>query len=156
MTDTTETTSESTPRPGVSRRALLVAAPIAVAAVGVGVAACGDDDSSTTSDASTTPADTDTSGTSGADVLASTTDVPVGGAKVVGDVVVTQATAGAFAAFSTRCPHMGCAVAPKDSTLDCPCHGSEFKLDGSLVKGPATTGLTAVPVKVNGTDIVKA
>lgn len=152
MTDTTTTTLESTSPPGVSRRTLLVAAPIAVAAVGVGVAACGSDDSSTSSEGTTTPADTG----SGADVLASTTDIPVGGAKVVGDVVVTQASAGAFAAFSTRCPHMGCAVAPKDSTLDCPCHGSEFKLDGSLVKGPATTGLTAVPVKVSGTDIVKA
>lgn len=91
-----------------------------------------------------------------AEVLTKTTDVPVGGATVVGDVVVTQATAGKFAAFSTRCPHMGCAVAPQDGTLDCPCHGSEFTLDGSLVKGPATTGLTEVQISVNGTDIVKA
>ncbi|GAC80750.1 Rieske Fe-S protein [Gordonia malaquae] len=156
MTDPTTSAPESTPRHGVSRRTVLAAAPIAVAAIGVGITACGSDDSSTSTDTSTQAADTGADSSAGADVLASTTDVPVGGAKVVGDVVVTQASAGTFAAFSTKCPHMGCAVAHKGSTLDCPCHGSEFTLDGSLVKGPATTGLTAVPVKVDGTDIVKA
>ncbi|GEE03222.1 hypothetical protein nbrc107696_36680 [Gordonia spumicola] len=148
MTDLDQPTAEAA---GIGRRAILVAAPIAAVAVGVGVSACGSDDSSSAD--STAPA-TGTTDSIGGQVLAKTADVPVGGAKVVGDVVVTQTSAGEFAAFSTRCPHMGCSVAPQGSALDCPCHGSEFALDGSLVKGPATTGLTKVPVTVKGSDIV--
>jgi hypothetical protein len=44
--------------------------------------------------------------------LGPTSDVPVGSAKIFDaqGVVVTQATAGTFAGFSTVCPHQGCSV----------------------------------------------
>lgn len=84
------------------------------------------------------------------------TDVPVGGATIFADraVVVTQATAGEFAAFSTVCPHQGCNVNAVEGTeIVCPCHGSRFDLGGAVLNGPAETGLTSVPVTVAGSDL---
>ncbi|MCL2053265.1 MAG: FAD-dependent oxidoreductase [Oscillospiraceae bacterium] len=46
--------------------------------------------------------------------------------------------------FSTkRCPHMGCALKwnKTERTWDCPCHGSRFEKDGTLIDNPATGGL---------------
>ena len=39
-----------------------------------------------------------------------------------------------------RCPHMGCALKynKAEHTWDCPCHGSRFKEDGTLIDNPAT------------------
>ena len=41
---------------------------------------------------------------------------------------------------SRRCPHMGCALKwnKAEHTWDCPCHGSRFDRDGSLIDNPAT------------------
>lgn len=38
-----------------------------------------------------------------------------------------------------RCPHLGCALKwnPSEHTWDCPCHGSRFSGDGSLIDNPA-------------------
>jgi Rieske Fe-S protein len=73
--------------------------------------------------------------------------VPVGGGVIRADqqVVVTQPTAGTFAAFGTVCPHQGCAVNEvADGLIKCPCHGSEFRVaDGSVAAGPAPRGLPA-------------
>ena len=46
---------------------------------------------------------------------------------------------------------------PENGVITCPNHGSQFKAeDGGLVRGPATRGLNAIPVKVIGTEIVRA
>ena len=39
-----------------------------------------------------------------------------------------------------RCPHMGCALKynAAEHSWDCPCHGSRFTEDGSLIDNPAT------------------
>lgn len=39
-----------------------------------------------------------------------------------------------------RCPHLGCALKwnPQEHTWDCPCHGSRFEEDGTLIDNPAT------------------
>ncbi|HEX6869629.1 MAG TPA: Rieske (2Fe-2S) protein [Micromonosporaceae bacterium] len=90
-------------------------------------------------------------------VLGQTSDIPVGGGKVFEQrrVVVTQPEAGTFLAFSAVCTHQGCLVASvSNGTINCPCHGSRFKVaDGSVAEGPATRALKSVPVKVAGTEI---
>ena len=55
-------------------------------------------------------------------------------------------------AVSTVCTHLGCIVKTTDSGFDCPCHGSKFNKDGSVVKGPAPSGLPWLEVKHLGGD----
>ena len=42
-----------------------------------------------------------------------------------------------------RCPHLGCALKwnKEEHTWDCPCHGSRFTKDGTLLDNPATDDL---------------
>ena len=88
-------------------------------------------------------------------VIAKTADVPVGSGVIVDKVVVTQPTAGVFKGFSSTCTHKGCTVDKiVDGTIDCPCHGSKFNLDGSVAKGPAQKPLPTENVTVQGDSIV--
>jgi len=90
-----------------------------------------------------------------ANVIAKTSDVAVGSGLIVDKVVVTQPTAGNFKGFSAICTHAGCTVNKvADGTIDCPCHGSKFNLDGSVAKGPATAPLEPQAVTVQGDSIV--
>ena len=45
--------------------------------------------------------------------------------------------------MSAKCTHLGCTVAwnPTAQTFDCPCHGSRFATDGSVIEGPANQPL---------------
>lgn len=88
-------------------------------------------------------------------VLTKTADVPVGSGVIVDGTVVTQPTAGVFKGFSTVCPHKGCDVSKiENGTIDCPCHGSKFSLEGAVVQGPAKDPLKAKAVSVQGDSIV--
>jgi Rieske Fe-S protein len=84
-------------------------------------------------------------------------DIPVGGGVVVAEppVVLTQPTAGEVKAFTSICPHQGCKVSEvTNNEIYCPCHGSKFSaLDGSVIQGPATEGLAAAAVAVDGTKV---
>jgi Rieske Fe-S protein len=90
-----------------------------------------------------------------ANVIAKTADVPVGSGVIVDKVVVTQPTAGVFKGFSAKCTHAGCTVNKvADGTIDCPCHGSKYNLDGSVANGPAQKPLEAANITVQGDSIV--
>jgi Rieske Fe-S protein len=92
--------------------------------------------------------------------LALTSDVPVGGGKILADkkIVITQPRAGSFEAFAAVCTHQGCTVSSvSGGTINCPCHGSKFSVtNGSVVTGPAPSALAPVSIKVQGTSIVPA
>jgi nitrite reductase/ring-hydroxylating ferredoxin subunit len=92
--------------------------------------------------------------------LLSTKEVPVGGGVLVGDqLIIVQPKAGTFKAFDARCPHQGFTVqAPfaGSKVMECPGHNSQFRVaDGSLARGPATRGLSAVSIKVMDGYIVQ-
>jgi Rieske Fe-S protein len=139
----------------VSRRTVVAATAVA----GIGAAgACGRPD--TPSDgagpaaASTAAAPTGPS----ARALAATVDIPVGGGTVFPDarVIVTQPSPGDFRGFGIVCTHDGCELnAVADGTINCPCHGSRYAItDGSVVRGPARTGLRKETVAVDGGRVV--
>jgi Rieske Fe-S protein len=110
------------------------------------------------SESSTTTAAPPASGTPAApaaNAIAKTADVPVGSGVIVDKVVVTQPSAGVFKGFSATCTHAGCTVNKvADGTIDCPCHGSKFNLDGSVAKGPAQKPLETQAITVEGDSIV--
>jgi glycine/D-amino acid oxidase-like deaminating enzyme/nitrite reductase/ring-hydroxylating ferredoxin subunit len=56
---------------------------------------------------------------------------------------------GALHAVSAVCTHMGCIVGwnETDRSWDCPCHGSRFALDGSVIHGPAVAALEKIDAK---------
>ena len=161
-----------------ARRALLFGAGAAGLAVLPALAGCGGDGGS---GATGTPATPQTAGAQPSaapatddpfagipsdngppdGALIATKDVPVGGGVLVQDSkIVVQPRSGTFKAFSATCPHQGVTVpppSPGSSIMECPGHNSQFKAsDGSLVRGPATRGLTALPVKVQKGYVIQA
>ena len=56
----------------------------------------------------------------------------------------------AVVAWSTVCPHLGCAV-DRSATgpgFNCPCHDSSFDADGNRLTGPSPRGLDTLASKV--------
>ena len=85
-------------------------------------------------------------------VLAAASEIPVGGGKIftAAKVVVTQPVSGQYLGFSAVCTHVGCILSEvADGTIDCPCHGSEFKITtGAVVTGPAPSPLPKKQIKI--------
>lgn len=142
----------------IPREKVLIGAGLGiVAAVLAACSTYGTKSEATGEPSTATPAAPATGGTAApaAKVIAKTSDVPVGSALIVDAIVVTQPSAGVFKGFSSTCTHAGCAVNKvADGTIDCPCHGSKFNLDGTVAKGPAQKPLEAKTVVVEGDEIV--
>jgi cytochrome b6-f complex iron-sulfur subunit len=65
---------------------------------------------------------------------------PVNSVTYVEDqLVYIVRTADGFYAVSAVCTHLGCITQwkPEADQIQCPCHGSKFKSDGTKVAGPA-------------------
>ncbi len=74
-------------------------------------------------------------------------------AQRVGTAFLTRtdtATGAKISAFSSVCPHLGCAVDFNRSKgeFDCPCHASAFAKDGRKLFGPSLRGLDPLAVKL--------
>jgi nitrite reductase/ring-hydroxylating ferredoxin subunit/uncharacterized membrane protein len=77
-------------------------------------------------------------------------------ASAAGVAIVLVRNAGQIAALADRCSHRGCALHEgrlEEETIICPCHGSTFRLDGSIVKGPATSPQPALEARVESGKI---
>jgi Rieske Fe-S protein len=153
--------------PASSRRTVLACAGAACAAVLAGCSRYNSNNGGIAgsqpapdSSSAAAPAGSGSGAAAGAAALASTSDIPVGGGKILTDkkIVITQPQSGAFQGFSAVCTHAGCTVGSvTGGTINCPCHGSRFSItNGSVITGPATSPLPPVDIKVQGTSIVQA
>jgi nitrite reductase/ring-hydroxylating ferredoxin subunit len=58
-------------------------------------------------------------------------------------ILVVRSSPREFVALSTQCTHEGCPVKPPvGGIITCPCHGSQYGLDGHVRRGPAQFPLT--------------
>lgn len=142
----------------VERRTVLQVS--GVLAVGGVIAACGGGSGSEASGAAAGAVSGAAAAAGDGAAIAMVGDVPVGGGVVNDEVaiVVTQPTDGSIKAFTAVCPHQGCLVSEVvENEIICPCHDSRFSaIDGAVIQGPATEGLAAASVVVQGDSIVLA
>ena len=142
----------------VERRTVLQVS--GVLAVGGVIAACGGGSESEASGAAAGAVSGAAAAAGDGAAIAMVGDVPVGGGVVNDEVaiVVTQPTDGSIKAFTAVCPHQGCLVSEVvENEIICPCHDSRFSaIDGAVIQGPATEGLAAASVVVQGDSIVLA
>ena len=81
-----------------------------------------------------------------------TTDFQPGSVKAIpqGQFYLACLNDGSFIALSKTCTHLGCSVPWNDSEKKfiCPCHGSTFDIDGTVLTAPALRPLNYFPVRV--------
>jgi cytochrome b6-f complex iron-sulfur subunit len=64
---------------------------------------------------------------------------------------------GVYAVHSLICTHLGCVVGVNGDKLHCPCHGSDYAPNGTVIHGPAKLPLPPYHAKVqNGNLLVGA
>ncbi|HEY0492358.1 MAG TPA: ubiquinol-cytochrome c reductase iron-sulfur subunit [Candidatus Dormibacteraeota bacterium] len=70
-------------------------------------------------------------------------------------VYLRQPPGGKVEALSARCTHLGCTVhwVAAANRFQCPCHGSQFAADGSVLHGPAERPLDRLTVSKRGQDV---
>jgi glycine/D-amino acid oxidase-like deaminating enzyme/nitrite reductase/ring-hydroxylating ferredoxin subunit len=79
--------------------------------------------------------------------VASPDEVPAGEARMVrdglGKLGAFREADGTLHVVSLRCTHLGCLLRfnGAERSWDCPCHGSRFDVDGSVLEGPAVRPL---------------
>ncbi|MBL8175493.1 MAG: ubiquinol-cytochrome c reductase iron-sulfur subunit [Bryobacterales bacterium] len=69
---------------------------------------------------------------------------------------VLKKSASEVIAFSPQCTHLGCAFRYEEQkkTFLCPCHTSNFDMDGKVIDGPAPRPLDRYQVKVDGNKLL--
>jgi cytochrome b6-f complex iron-sulfur subunit len=67
-------------------------------------------------------------------------------------IAVTREQEQRYFAFTAVCTHMACVLSyhALNALLVCPCHGSTFELDGTVLTGPATRSLRPLPTEFDG------
>jgi Rieske Fe-S protein len=65
-------------------------------------------------------------------------------------IAITLTGPGTYAITSTECTHQGCEVNRDSIGWTCPCHGSQFTLEGDVRRGPAQDPLPMYDYVVSG------
>jgi Rieske Fe-S protein len=95
-------------------------------------------------------------------VVAQHPELVVGGVKIFNRVdgypdpiAVLRVATDSFIALNAKCTHMCCTVAYDAHTMGwlCPCHGSSYASDGSLVGGPSRFPLVRFVTSFDGTTL---
>lgn len=151
----------------VSRRAFLGAAATALATVGI--IGCGANSETASNGAlgGAPPATATAPATANVQRITDKLFSVAGGAKLKNDEalpfvipttsepgVLLRDKGGKLHAMSARCTHVGCVVVWKSEAqnLACPCHNSQFDLDGKVLGGPATKPLPQWKAETKGDD----
>jgi quinol---cytochrome c reductase iron-sulfur subunit, bacillus type len=75
----------------------------------------------------------------------------------IGSVYLQRTGEREVRAFNASCPHLGCSVEfePKRNAYFCPCHQSDFALDGAQsAASPSARPLDSLPIEIRGGDEV--
>jgi len=64
-------------------------------------------------------------------------------------------TENGFSALSLICTHLGCTVEQKTDGFTCPCHGSRFDSNGTVINGPAEKPLRSLRVETTNEGNLK-
>lgn len=74
------------------------------------------------------------------------------GFKIIKGIIVVNSGSDSFMALSSECTHKQCSVTydKASNKFPCPCHGSVFDADGSVLNGPAESPLKKYSVSKLG------
>jgi cytochrome b6-f complex iron-sulfur subunit len=75
-----------------------------------------------------------------------------GGYTIGNNIIVANAN-NTLIAVSSICTHQGCTVMYASNEFQCPCHGSAFSDNGSVINGPATTPLQQYSTTIVGSNL---
>jgi cytochrome b6-f complex iron-sulfur subunit len=68
-----------------------------------------------------------------------------------GDLLIIRSSDAEYTSLSPVCPHKQCKVHILNPTLiQCPCHKSAYKIDGTLIHGPSKASLKKFVTRVDG------
>jgi cytochrome b6-f complex iron-sulfur subunit len=73
-----------------------------------------------------------------------------------GDIIIANIGGGSYVALSRTCTHQGCYIKyiKDNGNFQCPCHGSTYSNDGSVVTGPATIAVQSYEIEKHGNILV--
>ena len=81
--------------------------------------------------------------------LGDASNYPVGSVTIRSDIpAMIQNMNGGIAAYSLVCTHLGCTIGKEGDEFACPCHGSRFDRNGTVLKSPAQKPLKKLRVDV--------
>ena len=72
-------------------------------------------------------------------------------------VIINRAPSSGFYVLSAECTHEGCTVRKLDKAsalMICPCHGSQYAADGTVVQGPAMQSLRKFNFTADGNTLI--
>jgi Rieske Fe-S protein len=73
-------------------------------------------------------------------------------------VIITRGAQNQFYALDAACTHEGCTVPiynPSAGCIECPCHGSQYLIDGSVRRGPAGFPLRQFEIRFDGRETLQ-